>query len=173
MPAYQEIPPLAGEQVIFAADFTPSPILRNNKSGLIITSERVAVLHPQHVFLFFQVGQTVSSAPISKLAEVTVGRLLSRSHLRSAIFAGFIGLFALTMQSTLDAIMGPLSILVVLLAFGVAAFQLWLARHLGMTVQHAGGGTLSVRADRAEHQMLLAAADLTQQLMIGRKPATP
>jgi hypothetical protein len=173
MPAYQEIPPLAGEQVIFAADFTPSPILRNNKSGLIITSERLAVLHPQHVFLFFQVGQIVSSTPIDKLAEVTVGRLMSRSHLMIGIFAAFIGVYFLFTEVMLSGETSPFSLLIVLVAFAVAAFQLWLARHLGMTVQHAGGGTLSVRADRAEHQMLLAAADLIKQLMIGRKPTTP
>lgn len=173
MAAYQQIPPLAGEQVVFAADFTPSPIMRNNKSGLILTSDRVAVVHPQHIFLFFQVGHTVSSVPIAKIAEVSVGRLLSRSHLRYAIYAALLGLFALTMEDALAAVVGPLSLLIVLLAFGLAAFQLWLARYLGMTIQHIGGGAVSVRADRVEYQNLLAAADLTQQLMIGRRPAAP
>jgi hypothetical protein len=173
LPAYQDIPQLTGEQVIFAADFTPSPILRNNKSGLIITGDRVAVLHPQHIFLFFQVGHSVSSVPIDKLAEVTVGRLLSRSHVMIGSFAALVGVYFLATQVMISAMMSPLSLLIVLLAFAVAAVQLWMARHLGMTVQHAGGGTLTIRADRVEHQMLLAAADLTQQLMIGRRPATP
>lgn len=156
---------------MFAADFTSSPILRNNKSGLIITSERLAVLHPQHIFLFFQVGHTISSVPTSKVAEVTVGRVLSRSHLRLAIYSALFGLFALSMQSALEVMVGPLAILIALLAFGLAGFQLWLARQLGLVVQHFGGGTLSVRADRAEYQALLAAADLAQQLMIGRRLA--
>jgi hypothetical protein len=169
MTAYQSIPPLAGEQIIFAADFTSSPILSNSKSGLVVTPERIAVVHPQHVFVFFQVGHSVSSSSIDKLAEVSVGRLLSRSHLRNASVAALVGFAALVM-----AMFGETTyFLFSLLAFGVAAFQLWLARHLGLTVQHVGGGKLSVRCNRDEYQSLLAASDVVQQLMIGRKPVRP
>lgn len=170
MTAFQAIPPLAGEQVLFSADFSSSPILSNSKSGLVITPERVAVLHPQHVFLFFQVGHTVSSSPIDKLAEVTVGRLLSRQHVRTAIAAALFGMAALIGAIVVNA---PSYFLFALLALGFAALQLWLARHFGLTAQHVGGGRLSVLCNRDEYQMMLAAADVLQQLMIGRKPFGP
>ena len=169
MPVYQSIPSLAGERIIFSADFTSSPILASSKSGLVVTPERIAVVHPQHLFLFFQVGHTVYSSPIEKLAEVSVGRLLSRSHVRAASVAAFAGFATLVM-----AMFGETTyFLFTLIAFGVAAFQLWLARHLGFTVQQVGGGRLSVRCTRDEYPSLLAAADVLQQLMVGRKPTGP
>lgn len=169
MAAYQSIPPLAGEQIIFCADFTNAPILSNSKSGLVITPERIAVVHPQHVFQFFHVGDTVSSAPIDKLAEVSVGRLLSHAHVRNAVvatLAGLAGLVTASFGETTYFLFG-------LLAFAVAALQIWLARQLGLTVQHVGGGRLGVRCTRDEYQALLAAADILQQLMIGRRPTGP
>lgn len=168
MAAYQSIPPLAGEQIVFCADFTDAPILSNSKSGLVITPERVAVVHPQHVFNF-HVGDTVSSSPIDKLAEVSVGRLLSRAHVRNAVAAALAGFGCLVM-----AVLGETTyFLLALFAFAVAALQIWLARQLGLTVRHVGGGRLGVRCTRDEYQMLLAAADILQQLMIGRRPTGP
>jgi hypothetical protein len=172
MSVYQSVPPLAGEQVIFAADFTSSPILTNNKSGLLITPERLAVVHPQHVFVVFQVGQTISSSPIDKLAEVTVGRLVSQSNVRAASVAALLGFALLSMGSIMGAAGGS-SVFLALILFGVAAIQVWLARHFGLTVQTVGGGRLAVRAQRDEYQALLAAADILQQLIVGRKPTGP
>jgi hypothetical protein len=144
-------------------------MLSTSKSGLVITPERVAVVHPQHVFLFFHVGDTVSSSPIDKLAEVSVGRLLSRTHVRNAAVAALAGLGGLVM-----AMLGETTyFLFGLLAFAVAALQMWLARQLGLTAQHVGGGKLGVRCTRDEYQTLLAAADILQQFMIGRRPTGP
>jgi hypothetical protein len=169
MAAYHSIPPLAGEQIVFCADFTSSPLLSNSKSGLVLTPERVAVVHPQHVFTLLHVGDSVSSSPIDKLAEVSVGRLLSHAHVRNAVVAALAGLGGLVM-----AMLGEGTyFLFALLAFAVAALQLWLARQLGLTVQHVGGGRLGVRCTRDEYPTLLAAADILQQLMIGRRPTGP
>jgi hypothetical protein len=157
MPEYQNIPLLPGEEILFAGDFTPSPIIRSAKSGLVVTRERVAVVHPQHIFLFFKVGQAVSSTPMEEVCEVTVGRLLSVGHVRMALITGFLGLFMLV---SLGPFLGSaLGLLGAVVLFAIAGGQLWLARRLGLTVCHRGGRTLSVEGDAIEHQAMLAAAD--------------
>ena len=166
MPEYQNIPLLPGEDVLFAADFTSSPILRSQKSGLVVTRHRVAVVHPQHVFVFFKVGQVVHSSPIRTITEVSVGRLLSPHRLRAAMVFGFIGLFFLSVGGIGFGGLSVIGVLLALILFAAAGLQLWLARHLGLTVCHFGGRTLSVRVDPTEHQAMLAAAHLIQQLLV-------
>jgi predicted permease len=172
MPEFQNIPILAGEQIVYAADFTPSPILRSNKSGLVITQQRIAVLHPQYVFLFFKVGHVLASSPIQTICEVSVGRQLSRHHLRRAMYAAFVGLFLMFSAATggmLGLGFGAISVLMAFALFGVAAFQLWLARRLGLTVRNWGGGTLEVGVDPSEYQAMQIAAEAVQQVMLARR----
>jgi hypothetical protein len=173
MAEYQEIPLLPGEQVIFAADFTPSPLARANKVGLIVTHQRVALIHPQHMFSFFKVGHTVSSSPIAAISQLTVGRLLSQHHVRRAIYAGFFGLFILFYGTSLGGgDFGAMSMLLALCLFGIAAFQAWLARRLGLSIRNFGGGTLSLSVDQAEYQAMLSTASIIQQLMRNTVPGT-
>jgi hypothetical protein len=177
MPEFQNIALLPGEEVVFAADFTPHPILRSQKAGLLVTRQRVAVLHPQHIFLFFRVGQLMSSSPIESICEVSVGRLLSRHHLRMAMIFAFSGLFIFMFFGAGGGMIGAgvmsaLSILIALMLFGAAAFQIWMARSLGLTVQHFGGGTLGVGVDSAEHQAMVHAAKVIQQLMVDARSGT-
>ncbi len=169
MAEFQNIPLFPGEQVVFAADFTPSPILRANKSGLVVTKQRVAVVHPQHVFVFFKVGDAVHSSPIAAIAEVTVGRLVSQRRLRLAIFAGLFGTFLLFSAAgglSGGGAFGSIGILFAFACYGAAAFQLWLARHLGLSVRNFAGGTLSVAADSTEYQAMMQAANAIQQLIL-------
>jgi hypothetical protein len=170
LPEYQNIPLLPGEEILFAGDFTPSPIIRSAKSGVVVTRERVAVVHPQHIFLFFKVGQAVSSTPMEDVCEVTVGRLLSVSHVRMALIFGFLGLFLLLSGGLAGSSIGLLGAIVL---FPIAGVQMWLARRLGLTVCHRGGRTLSVEGEAIEHQAMVAAADIIQQLMVGQRPGKP
>lgn len=117
----------------------------------------------------------MSSSPVGAICEVTVGRLLSRHHLRMAMICGFIALFLLLMAGSAGAagasFVGALTVPLMLVLFGVAAFQLWLARRLGLTISHVGGGHLSVGVDSAELQGMLQAAQLVEQLMVNTDTA--
>ena len=162
MAEYQNIPLMPGEQAVFAADFTPSPLARGNKVGLVVTHHRVALIHPQHMFGFFQVGHTVSSSPIAAISQITVGRLLSQHRVRRAMVAGFLGLLLLFYGSIR---LGPELMLLAIGLFGFAAFQVWLARRLGLSIRNFGGGTLSVGVDQTEYQAMLSAASIIEQLI--------
>jgi hypothetical protein len=166
MSEYQNIPLLPGEQALFAADFTPSPLARANKVGLVVTHQRVALIHPQHMFAF-RVGHTVSSSPIAAISQITVGRLLSQHHVRRAIFAGFFGSAMLFYGSVR---LGPVLMLLALCLLAVAAFQLWLARRLGLSISNFGGGALSLGVDQTEYQAMLSAVSIIEQLIGNTAP---
>jgi hypothetical protein len=172
MAEYQNIPLLPGEQALFAADFTPSPLARSNKVGLVVTPHRVALIHPQHMFGFFKVGYTVSSSPIATVSQVTVGRLLSQHHVRTAMLAGAFGLLLL-FYGTVGGIggVGSMSMLLALCLLVAAAFQLWLARRLGLSIRNFGGGTLSVGVDQSEYNAMLSAAEKIQHLVAAQGSA--
>ncbi|MDH6247102.1 hypothetical protein [Mycobacterium sp. OTB74] len=173
------IPLLPEETILFSADFTPSPIIRSRKNGLLITDKRVAIIHPQHVLVFVRVGHTVSSTMHDKFAQVTVGRLMSRHHIWLALVFGGLGLYSFMVGGAmLDGYgggMGFLAMLAMVVFFGLAALQLWLARQLGLTVVNTGGHHMTVAVDSAEHQHMLVAAEMIQQLALGKRvaPYTP
>ncbi|WP_396910882.1 hypothetical protein [Mycolicibacterium sp.] len=172
---HRNISLLPEEDVLFAADFTPSPILRHIKSGLVVTKDRVVVRHPQYIFFVIKVGHAESSAPIRQVCEVTTGRSLSRSRVMSALTFGFFGLFAFMWGLPMMQF-SPIGVLVVLIALALlafAAFQAWLARSLGLIVSHTGGGALRVEADKAEYEDTLTAARLIQQLLFGQGHSAP
>ncbi len=153
---------LPGEQVVFAADFTPSPLLRHIKTGLLITQSRLAVREPQYIFFVFKVGHTETTVPIRHICDVTMGRLLSHRRVRSALIVGLLGMFILMSSASF----GPLGILgglvgLALLAF--AAFQSWMARSLGLMVTLTGGSTVCVNVDKTEYPAMLAAGTFVQE----------
>lgn len=160
MPEYQNIPLLQGENVVFGADFTPFPLRRSIKSGLVVTRERVVLRHPQYMF-FIKVGYVVESSLIRTIAEVSAGSQLSPRRVKVALITAGIGVAMLPLAGFFG-----LGILLALVLFGVAALQLWLARSLGLTLRNFGAGTLSVGVDTTEHQAMLAAAHTIQQLML-------
>lgn len=174
-PEYTNVALLPGEQTLFAGDFTASPILRHIKTGVVVTCERIIVRQPQYLFYFLKTGYAESSSPLRQMSQLTTGRLLSAQRVRSAVIAGGAGFFVLMMGAPmLGAIgmVGTLAILVGLVLLAFAGLQAWLARGLGLTVQHAGGGHLHVEVQKAEFAHLLSAAGLIQQLMIN-PGATP
>lgn len=172
---HQDIALLPGEQSLFAADFTASPILRHIKTGVVVTRERVVMRYPQYILLFIRVGHAESSCPIRKLSKVTVGRTLSRIRVFKALLFGGIGAMA-TMSGlaslTISAI-GALMMLVGLALLGVAAFQLWMARSLGLTVTNDGGSILHVDVEKAEYQDMVTAGQLIQELIRDTAQAAP
>lgn len=165
---HQNIPLLPGEESLFAADFTASPLLRHIKTGLVVTRDRVVVRDPQYMLFVIKVGHAESSIPIKQVCSVTIGRLLSQ---RSVLYAALTGLFGfLMLMSALPmmtmSFLGPLLFLIALALLAFAAFQAWMARGLALMVSHAGGGTNRVDADKAEYQDMLQAATLIQQLVV-------
>ena len=157
---------LPGEQPLFAADFTPAPLLRHIKSGLVVTQDRVSVRVPQYLFFVIRAGYAETSVPIRHICDVTTGRMLSRRRVRSALLSTGIGLFILMssrMSFVIFAIIGALFAFP-LLAFG--AFQAWMARSLGLTITSTGGGTVHTDVDKAEYENMLAAANLVQRLVL-------
>ncbi len=172
-PEYTNVALLPGEQTLFAGDFTASPILRHIKTGVVVTRERIIVRQPQYLFYFVKTGYAESSSPLRQLSQLTTGRLLSPWRVRAAVITGGAGFFVLMMGMSMPgAIGGILAILVALVLLAVAGLQAWLARGLGMTVQHTGGGHLHVEVQKAEFPDILSAAGLIQQLMIN-PGATP
>ena len=170
---HRNIALLPGEEPLYAADFTPSPILRHIKTGLVVTADRVAVRYPQYMFFVIRVGHAESSAPIRQVCSVTTGRQLSQRRVMYAGVAGLFGFFML--MSSLSAMgfgfMGPLMLLFSLALLAFAAFQAWMARGLALIVAHGGGGTLRVDLDKAEYQDMLTADGLIQQLMVNASRA--
>lgn len=175
MPEVNNIPLLAGETALFAADFTASPIIRTRKNGLLITDQRVAVVHPQHMFVFIRVGQTVTSTLHDRVSEVAVGRLMSRSHIRLGLIFGALGLFSMTGSAGMMIGFGggasAVSMLLTIVFFGLAGLQFWLARQLGLTVTNNSGHHMTVAVDSTENPHMLVAADMIQQLALGRQVA--
>lgn len=171
---HQNITMLPGERNLFAADFTPSPILRHIKTGLVVTDRRVVVRHPQYIFFVIKVGYAESGTPIHQVCEVTTGRVLSRSRVMSALLSGGIGLmtlmYALPMMG-FSPVAGGLGFLLALALLAFAAFQAWLARSLSLIVSHVGGGALRVDADKSEFEDTLTAGRLIQRLLLGSDTA--
>ena len=166
---HQNIALLPGEESLFAADFTASPILRHIKSGLVVTRDRVAVRHPQYIFFFIKSGHAETSVPIDKVSSITTGRLLSPRRVRGALLTGVAGLMVMMFGASLGAMMGAIGILGLLLAlllFAFAGLQMWLARGLALTLGDIGGGHVRVDVDKAEYQNMLTAATLIQRLVI-------
>lgn len=167
---HQNIALLPGEESLFAADFTASPILKHIKSGLVVTRDRVTVRHPQYIFFFIKSGHAESSIPIGKISSVTNGRLLSSSRVKAALFAGMLGVFVMMFGASLSAMAGFIGILGILLAlvlFAFAGLQAWLARGLALTVSDVGGGHVRVDVDKIEYQNMLTASTLIQRLVVG------
>ncbi|BBZ62583.1 hypothetical protein [Mycolicibacterium monacense] len=170
---HQNIALLPGEDSVFAGDFTPSPLLRHIKTGLVVTGERVIVRHPQYLLFVIRVGHTESSTPLRHVSSTTVGRQLSQRRVLSAAVAGFVGFTMLTSSFGMMG-MGPLGPLLLLVAFGLlgfAAFQLWMARGLALIVTHSGGGALRVDVDKVEYPHMLEAESVIQQLLSTPTPA--
>ncbi len=164
---HQSIVLLPGEDTLFAGDFTPSPLLRHIKTGLVVTGERVIVRHPQYMLFVIRVGHTESSTPLRHVSSTTVGRQLSQRRVLTAAVAGLVGFTMLTSSFGMMG-MGPLGALLLLVAFGLlgfAAFQLWMARGLALIVTHSGGGALRVDVDKSEYPHMLEAESLIQQLI--------
>ena len=165
---HRNIALLPGEEPRFAADFTPSPLLRHIKAGLVVTGDRVIVRYPQYMLFVIRVGHAESSIPIKHVCSVTTGRQLSQRRVMYGGIAGVSGLFLLMSSlpmlamSFLAAIM--LLFALVLLAF--AALQAWLARGLALIVGHGGGGAIRVEVDKAEYQDMLEADRLIQRLVV-------
>lgn len=172
---HQDIALLPGEQSLFAADFTASPILRHIKTGVVVTQDRVVMRYPQFILAFIRVGHAESSCPIRKLSKVTVGRTLSRSRVfKALVFGGLGSMLAMSGLASLTvSIIGALMMLAGLVLLGVAAFQLWMARSLGLTVINDGGSVLHVDVEKAEYQDMVTAGQLIQELMLGMSAATP
>lgn len=171
---HQSITLLPGEDPLFAGDFTPSPLLRHIKTGLVVTGERVIVRHPQYLLFVIRVGHTESSTPLRHVSSTTVGRQLSQRRVLSAAVAGFVGFMMLTSSFGMMG-MGPLGPLLLLVAFGLlgfAAFQLWMARGLALIVTHSGGGALRVDVDKVEYPHMLEAESVIQQLLSTPTPRT-
>jgi hypothetical protein len=174
---HSQVALLPGEEPLFSADFTSSPILRHIKTGLVVTKDRVIVRYPQYMFLVFKVGYAESSTPIRQICEVTTGRLLSRRRVVSALMFAFFGLFI--MMSGVGAMssgfLGALTVLIALVCFAVAGFQAWMARSLGLTVSHAGAGALHVDVDKLEFHDMKSAGTVIQRLIVGgvRPAAAP
>lgn len=169
---HQNIALLPGEDSLFAGDFTPSPLLRHIKTGLVVTGERVIVRHPQYMLFVIRVGHTESSTPLRHVSSTTVGRQLSQRRVLTAAVAGFFGFTMLTSGFGMMG-MGPLGALLLLVAFGLlgfAAFQLWMARGLALIVTHSGGGALRVDVDKVEYPHMLEAESLIQQLISTPRP---
>ncbi|MGE2716261.1 hypothetical protein ACQI4L_19580 [Mycolicibacterium litorale] len=165
---------LPGEESLFAADFTPSPLLRHIKTGLVVTGDRIVVRHPQYMLFVIRVGHAESAIPIRQVANTVVGRQLSQRRVMYAVVSGFLGLSMLT--SSVSAMGGFLGLLMLLLAFallGFAAFQAWLARGLALMVTHTGGGTVRVEVDKAEYERMLGADSVIQQLTVAAAPSAP
>jgi len=175
---HQNISLLPGEESLFAADFTPSPLLRHIKTGLVVTRDRVTVRHPQYMLFVIRVGHSESSIPIRHVCNVTIGRQLSQRRMMYAATAGFIGFFLLMSALPMMAIsfLGFLLLLVALALLTFAAFQAWMARGLALIVAH-GGGAIRVDVDKSEYQDMLAADNLIQQLVVAtvhaESPSTP
>ena len=166
------IPLLPGEHRLFSADFTPHAIFRHRKNGLLITDQRVAAIHPQYIFWFVRVGQSISATPHDRVAQVTAGRILDRGNIRMALTFGMAGFFILMMSSTMAAVagaIGALGIFAALVCFGLAAFQLWLARQIALVVGDIGAGLVTVAVDSTEQQHMEVAAEMIQQLALGRR----
>jgi hypothetical protein len=172
---HQDIALLPGEQSLFAADFTASPILRHIKTGVVVTQDRVVMRYPQYILAFIRVGHAESACPIRKLSKVTVGRTLSRSRVfKALLFGGVGGMMAMSGLASLTvSLIGGLMLLVGLALLGVAAFQLWMARSLGLTVINDGGSVLHVDVEKAEYQDMVTAGQLIQELMLGAPAAAP
>ncbi len=169
---------LPGENRLFAADFTPHAIFRHRKNGLLVTDQRVATIHPQYIFWFIRVGQGISAMPHDRVSQVTNGRVLDRGNIRMALIFAVVGFFFLVSGSGMaayGAAVGVLMLLVMLICFALAGFQLWLARQIVLSVGNVGGGDLTVAVDSAEQQHMLAAAAMIEQLALGRQvqPYTP
>lgn len=163
---------LPGESRLFSADFTPHAIFRHHKNGLLITDKRVATIHPQYIFWFIRVGQSISAMPHDRVAQVTHGRVLNRRNVFMAMGLGVVGLYLLMMGMAgvaYGGAIGALMLLVALVVLGLAAFQLWLARQIALTVDNIGGGSVSVAVDTAEQQHMLAAIAMIEQLALGRQ----
>ena len=165
---HQDIALLAGEDSLFAADFTASPILRHIKTGVVITQPRVVMRYPQFILGVIRVGHAESSCPLGKLSKVTVGRTLNRSRfLKALLFGGFGAMMTVTgIGSAAISPIGILMLLIGLVLLGIGAFQLWMARSLGLTVCNDGGTILHVDVERAEYQDMLTAGQLIQELML-------
>ncbi|MDY6870761.1 MAG: hypothetical protein SV966_09605 [Actinomycetota bacterium] len=171
---HQSIALLPGEDPLFAGDFTPSPLLRHIKTGLVVTGERVIVRHPQYMLFVIRVGHTESSTPLRHVSRTTVGRQLSQRRVLYAAVAGFVGFMMLTSSFPMMG-MGPLGPLLMLVAFGLlgfAAFQLWTARGLALIVTHSGGGALRVDVDKVEYLHMLEAESVIQQRLSTPTPRT-
>lgn len=164
---HQNIALLPGEDSLFAGDFTPSPLLRHIKTGLVVTGERVIVRHPQYMLFVIRVGHTESSTPLRHISSTTVGRQLSQRRVLTAAVAGFVGFTMLTSSFGMMGA-GPLGALLLLFSLGLlgyAAFQLWMARGLALIVTHSGGGALRVDVDKVEYPHMLEAERSIQQLV--------
>lgn len=169
---HRSIAILPDEEIVFAADFTSSPILRHIKTGLVVTKARVVVRYPQYLFLFVKVGYAESSTPIRRICEVTTGRLLSRRRITSALMFGVLGLLIfMSGVSSFGGIISALATLLALALLAFAAFQAWMARSLGLTVTHAGGGTLHVDVDKLEFDDMVAAGTAIQRLVLAPPPS--
>jgi hypothetical protein len=164
---HQSIAVLPGEDPLFAGDFTPSPLLRHIKTGLVVTGERVIVRHPQYMLFVIRVGHTESSTPLRHVSHTTVGRQLSQRRVLYAAVAGFVGFMMLTSSFGMMGmgLLGPLLLLIAFGLLGFAAFQLWMARGLALIVTHSGGGALRVDVDKVEYPHMLEAESVIQQLL--------
>jgi len=174
-PEHTNIALLPGEETLFAGDFTGSPILRHIKTGFVVTGDRIIVRQPQYIFFLIKTGYAESSVPIQKISQMTTGRLLSTQRVRAALFSGIAGMFVLMMGTPMLSAIGAVGVLAMLLAVVLLAFaglQAWLARALGVTFQHVGGGHVHVEVQKSEFPNILTVANLVQQL-ISRQGSVP
>lgn len=169
---HQNIALLPDEEVRFAADFTPSPLLRHIKTGLAVTNDRVIVRHPQYMFFIIRVGHAESSVPIPQICNVTTGRQLSQRRIIYAAIAGFTGLFTLMSLPMAGGFMGAIGLLIALVLFGFTGFQVWMARSLALIVAHGGGDAIRVDVDKNEHQAMLEADSVIQRLIVDSHRST-
>jgi hypothetical protein len=173
-PEHREIALLPGEETLFAADFTPFPILRHIKSGLVVTQRRVIVRHPQYFLFLIKTGFSESACPIERLNLVRVGRIMSRERLRTAGLYGGFGA-VLLVSGLISMIAAPtIGLLTMLLGIPMAAlgaFYFWLARHLALSVFNDSGTALHVDVDKREYQNMIDVSQLIQRLVLGIEPA--
>ncbi len=170
---HENIQLLPGEIRLMGADFTPSPLLRHIKTGLVITRDRVIARYPQYMFLIIKVGYAESSIPITQVCEVTTGRLLSQRRIRAALFSAIGALFILMSTASLGGPFAIIGFLIALVLLAFAALLAWLARGLALTVGHSGSGEIRVDVDGREFDAMLQAGRLIQQLVLDRDAATP
>jgi hypothetical protein len=168
---YDNVALLPGEQVAYAADFTPHRLRPDIKSGFVVTKDRIVVRHPQHIFLFIPAGYVETSTPLGAVAAVSTGSHLSEQRVMAGSICVLVGIAALT--SGLAAGGGFMAAIAVVL-LGVAAYLFWSARTLGMTVRNVGGSHVAVQVDGEERSTILAAATaVQQQVSAWSRPSPP